>query len=110
MSLIACFILAAKLSWVAAQPINVYFYGIGLRSCAFWQQNPRNASEGEAWIFGFWSATNANNNNHYVGSKTDGPGIIAEVRKTCALRPSATLGQAVADTYAAMERIDAPRP
>jgi hypothetical protein len=45
-----------------------------------------------------------NATNHVVGSRTDGLGILAEVKKTCAETPSGTLDQATLYTYRAMER------
>ena len=51
---------------------------------------------------GFWSGLNLAN-AQTVGQYTDGEGIIAEVRKVCATRPSRTLVNATFTAYSEME-------
>jgi hypothetical protein len=50
---------------------------------------------------GFWSGLNLAN-ARTVGQHTDGEGIIAEVRKVCATRPSMTLVNATFAAYSEM--------
>jgi len=74
-------------------------YGMGHKSCAYWQSSQATLYEGNSWIFGYWSGANAFNDQnhmvgHMVGSKTDGNGIIAEVKKVCAGRPSMSVSDA----------------
>jgi hypothetical protein len=74
--------------------------GIGRMSCAHWLSQSFN--EGEAWILGFWSGLN-HAKARTVGQHTNGEGIIAEVRKVCAARPSMTLVGAAFTGYSEME-------
>ncbi len=90
---------------------DAYLLGIGRRSCATWQQNPRTVSEGEVWIFGFWSALNiANPANHLVGRDTDSAGVVGEVKKACDAHPSATLSDVILDVYHRLEPRNAKKP
>ena len=89
----------------AAEDAKTLALGIGTRSCSFWQSKPSLVQQGGAWIFGFWTALNfANSKNRAVGSQTNGDGIIAAVKKTCAERPSEILEQATLNAYRAMEK------
>jgi hypothetical protein len=82
-----------------AQQQQVLITGIGRMSCAYWLSEPVN--EGEGWILGFWSGLNYAN-ARTVGQHTDGEGIITEVRKVCASRPSMTLAGATFTVYSEM--------
>jgi hypothetical protein len=83
--------------------VKTHVSGIGTRSCAYWQSTPASINEGTAWIFGFWTGMNfGNSDNHFIGAQTDGPGIIAEVKKICNERPSNLLSFATIATYDAM--------
>ena len=82
--------------WLMVEPAltqqqQVLITGIGRMSCAYWLSEPVN--EGEGWILGFWSGLNYAN-ARTIGQHTDGEGIITEVRKVCATRPSMTLAGA----------------
>jgi hypothetical protein len=91
-------------SRAAAQDVDTLSLGIGTRSCAVWQSSAALTNQGNAWIYGFWTAMNfANASNHHVGAHTDGLGILAEVKKTCDQSPSELLNQAALYTYRAME-------
>jgi hypothetical protein len=68
-------------------------------SCSHWLSQSFN--EGEGWILGFWSGLNFAN-ARTVGQHTDGEGIIAEVRKVCAARPSMALLNATFTSYSEM--------
>jgi hypothetical protein len=83
-----------------AQQQQVLITGIGRMSCAYWLSEPVN--EGEGWILGFWSGLNYAN-ARTVGQHTDGEGIITEVRKGCATRPSMTLAGATFTVYSEMQ-------
>jgi hypothetical protein len=88
---------------LAAEFADTYMFGIGLKSCAYWQSSPATVDEGRSWIVGHWSGLNTfNNQNHTVGSKTDGEGIIGEVKRVCDSRPSISLSNAVLSVYTAM--------
>jgi len=79
-----------------AQQQQALITGIGRMSCAYWLSQSFN--EGESWILGFWSGLN-HAGARTIGRHTDGPGIIAEVRKVCATRPSMTLVGATFTAY-----------
>jgi hypothetical protein len=83
-----------------AQQQQALITGIGRMSCAHWLSQSFN--EGEAWILGFWSGLN-HAKARTVGQHTNGEGIIAEVRKVCAARPSMTLVGAAFTGYSEME-------
>ena len=82
-----------------AQQEQTLIAGIGRMSCAHWLSQSIN--EGDAWVLGFWSGLNQAN-ARTVGQHTNGEGIIAEVRKVCATRPSMTLAGATFTAYSGM--------
>jgi hypothetical protein len=89
----------------AAEEVTYTVFGMGLASCAHWQSSPATLGEGEAWVTGYWSGLNFfNENNHRVGSETDLAGIIAEIKKVCAGRPSMTLSHATNRAYEMLEK------
>jgi hypothetical protein len=80
--------------------VSVDMMGIGGMSCAHWQSTRPFQLEGTIWIYGFWTGLN------YVAvasgqaeSKADTAAVLAEVRKTCARRPSQALASAVWTAY-----------
>jgi hypothetical protein len=83
-----------------AQQQQALIIGIGRMSCAHWLAQSFN--EGEPWILGFWSGLN-HAKTRMVGQQINGEGIIAEVRKVCAVRPSMTLVGAAFTAYSEME-------
>ena len=88
--------------WLMVGPAlaqQVLITGIGRMSCAHWLS--QSVNEGEGWILGFWSGLNYAN-TRTVGQHTDGEGIITEVRKACATRPSITLVGATFTVYSEM--------
>jgi hypothetical protein len=77
----------------------------GSISCATYMS--RHQRDVEIYILGYWSGLNVKNDrNHMVGSTTDAPGIIAEVRLTCTQEPSITVWEAINRVY---WRMDAAR-
>jgi hypothetical protein len=84
---------------LAQQQQQALITGLGRMSCTHWLSQSFN--EGEAWILGFWSGLN-HANARKVGQHTNGEGIIAEVRKVCATRPSMTLVSATFTVYSEM--------
>lgn len=89
-----------RLSSAQDAKVAVDMMGIGGLSCAHWQSTPALRSEGTIWIYGFWTGLN------YVAaasgqpeSKADTAAALAEVRKTCAQRPSQVLASAVWTAY-----------
>src|SRR6266567_5610595 len=80
--------------------VSVDMMGIGGMSCAHWQSTRALRLEGTIWIYGFWTGLN------YVAaasgqteSKADTAAVLAEVKKTCAQRPSQVLAGAVWTAY-----------
>jgi hypothetical protein len=84
----------------AEDDITFYMYGMGNKSCAYWQSSQATLYAGNSWIYGYWSGLNAfNNKDHMVGSKTDANGIVAEVKKVCAEHPSMSVSDATLAVY-----------
>lgn len=89
----------------AEDPRGRYMFGIGRLSCATWLSSPQNRLAGESWLLGFWSGLNTfNTQDSAVGSRTDGEGVIAEVRKVCDKSPSKSLNDAVESVYFSMAK------
>jgi hypothetical protein len=118
-AIFVCGVFVAFAASAAAQDeeegkVPMHVFGIGTASCAQWQSDDTNRRDGANWILGYWSASNhvatALKQDSLVGEKTDGYGIIAEVKKTCDARPSMKLLYAVALTYRQMRARDAQRP
>jgi hypothetical protein len=81
-------------------------YGMGNQSCASWTDNPAATVAGDQWILGYWSALNlVNTTNKSVGSKTDGEGVLGEVRLYCQQHPSMLINAAVSDVYVRMAKV-----
>ena len=84
-----------------AQRPQTLIAGIGGQiNCSQWLRS-ESIVEGDAWVLGFWSGLNYAN-VRTVGQHTDGEGIIAEVRKVCAARPSMVLLNATFTVYSEM--------
>jgi hypothetical protein len=89
-----------RLSSAEEAKVSVEMMGIGGMSCSHWQSTQALRSEGTIWIYGFWTGLN------YVAaasgqaeSKADTAAVLAEVKKTCAQRPSQVLASAVWTAY-----------
>jgi hypothetical protein len=93
---------ACSYSASAQEGRSVQMFGIGLKPCSYWQANKTSISEGQVWIYGFWSALNLAIDGHRVGGGLDGLEIVAAVKKTCDARPSTTLYQAATTTFEQM--------
>jgi hypothetical protein len=100
--LLAALVYATPIRPSSAQDakVSVNLMGIGAMSCAHWRSTPALRLEGTIWIYGFWSGLN------YVAvaseqteTKVDTAAAMAEVRKTCAQRPSQVLASAVWTVY-----------
>lgn len=82
-------------------------FGIGTVSCSAWLSNHSDEEEGKVWILGFWSGMNTMSlDNRQVGVLTDGPGVVGEVKKACAARPSSTLHDAAVAAYIAVQKFE----
>jgi hypothetical protein len=88
---------AAAASEATDKP-SVNLAGVGTRTCAYWLSGHK--SEGEVWIYGFWSGLN------YVAaaseqdqSKATGAAMIAAVEKACKRDPSQVLAAAAWSAY-----------
>ena len=90
---------ASAYSASAQEGRSVQMFGIGLKTCSYWQATKTSISEGQVWIYGFWSALNLAIEGHRVGAGIDGTDIVAAVKKTCDARPSTTLYQAAVATF-----------
>jgi len=85
----------------AAEPVedlSVEIAGIGSKTCAYWLSGHK--SEGEVWIYGFWSSLN------YVAAASDqdqsqatSAAMMAAVERLCRREPSRILASAVWSTY-----------
>jgi hypothetical protein len=93
---------ASSFSTSAQEGRSVQMFGIGLKACSYWRATQANIAEGQAWIYGFWSALNLAIEGHRVGAGVDGLDIVAAVKKVCDARPSTTLYQAAAATFEEM--------
>ena len=99
-------ILAGTSSPLAAQ--QYWAFGIGGRSCAFWQSDPRLENEALAYIAGMFTGMNmmrsaTSTGKGMVGKNTDMAGIVAEVKKLCTAQPSMNLSNAVGEVYATLD-------
>lgn len=79
-----------------AQDNNQYLaFGVAKESCATWLASRSSEFVGTDWIMGFWTGANfisaATNKGGETGDSTDGNGIVAEIKKLCAARPSDTI-------------------
>ena len=102
-AMMALFISACSYSASAGEEArSVQMFGIGLKTCSHWQSTRTSISEGQVWIYGFWSALNLAIEGHRVGAGIDGLDIVAAVKKVCDARPSTTLYQAAAATFEEM--------
>jgi hypothetical protein len=80
--------------------VSVDMMGIGGKSCAHWQSTQAHRSEGTVWIYGFWTGPNyVASASEQTETKVDTAAIVAEVKKTCAQRPSQVLASAVWTAY-----------
>src|SRR3982074_3462748 len=101
-ALIAALIFIAPACRVSAQDaeVSIDMMGIGGMSCAHWQSAQAHRSEGTVWIYGFWTGLNyVASASEQTETKVDTAVIVAEVKKTCAQRPSQVLATAVWTTY-----------
>lgn len=94
----------ALLALLAARPAlasTSWVSGIGTEACAQWTADQDNAVA--QYSFGYFTGVNATlaNQGHagLVGSRTDGPSLLAALRDWCHARPQDTLAVAVALTY-----------
>lgn len=80
-------------------------FGIDGMSCAFWLSGPMQARDGNAWILGYWAASNRlNAKNHHVGAQTNTDAIFKAVQDACQAGLALSLQDATADTYVRFER------
>ncbi len=86
------------------QSREILSVGVGAHSCASWLATPDSRFEGNVWVYGYWTGLNQGGSNPYVGRSTDGPGIVAEVRKLCEATPSATVIATAYRVYITLRR------
>ncbi|UIN38394.1 hypothetical protein [Methylobacterium oryzae] len=101
---------ALLLATTGAQAQEYRVNGKGNDSCATWLSSPAQENAGSHWLLGMWTGLNVLNRHehHLVGSKTDGMGIIGEVKKACAEAPSQLLVNAVLEAYLLIEKREYP--
>lgn len=84
----------------AAERVPVHVFGAGYYSCAAWLQDAAHLRDGQSWVLGYWSGLNAHTpGGGVVGSNTDGPAILEEVRRICEREPSTDLIDATNRQY-----------
>ena len=104
-------IITALLLTTTGAPAQEYrVNGKGNDSCATWLSSTYNQSAGNHWLLGMWTGLNVLNrhDHHLVGAKTDGMGIIGEVKKVCTDEPSKLLVDAVLVAYLLIEQREYP--
>lgn len=79
-------------------------FGAGILSCATWTANSVSTTGAPSWIMGFWTGINALSNDRQVGKSVGSNGIVGEVRRACAERPSTLIWVATAEVYARLRR------
>ena len=83
---------------------EVLILGIGRSSCANWISTAE--SEVTVYIYGYWSAVNEMmrefGHDGTVGSQTDPPGKVGEVRLECQQHPSLRITEAIMRAYTKM--------
>lgn len=82
-----------------AQAYDYMAVGIGTMPCKYWLSTPQLEGEGNTWILGWWTGLDSRNDNHWVGSSTDGNGIILVVKKECQHNPNKLLMNVMADLF-----------
>jgi hypothetical protein len=93
--LLTVVVCATSVFVASAEELSVDMTGIGGMSCAHWQSTQGHRSEGTVWIYGFWTGLNcAAAASEQTQAKFDTAVIVAEVKKTCAQRPSQVLASA----------------
>lgn len=86
--------MAAATLLANTSPALAYDYmalGVGTMPCRYWLSTPQLEGEGDTWILGWWTGLNSRNDNHWVGSYTDGNGIIQLVKRECQRAPEKLL-------------------
>lgn len=86
-------ITALLLTTTGAHAEGAWSVGRGNDSCATWLSSPAQEAAGRDYVLGFWTGLNiaAPTGFHGVGSSTDIPGIVGEVKRICGLSPSSSL-------------------
>jgi hypothetical protein len=105
--LLATLICAAPIRPCLAQDakVSVDMMGIGGLSCAHWQSTQAHRLEGTIWIYGFWTGLNyVASASEQTETNVDTAVAMAEVKKTCAQRPSQVLASAVWTAYLALHK------
>jgi hypothetical protein len=96
---------AVVIALSGVEPLNaesIFAVGIGTQSCATWLSTKPRYRDGQNWILGYFSASNqaaTEEPGRMVGSRENGPRIIAEVEKVCQKQPSMLLLEAASETY-----------
>jgi hypothetical protein len=105
--LLAALVCAAPIRPCLAQEakVSVDMMGIGGLSCAHWQSTQAHRVEGTIWIYGFWTGLNyVASASEQTETKVDTAAAMAEVKKTCAQRPSQVLASAAWTAYLALHK------
>ena len=85
-----------------AQAYDYMAVGVGTMPCKYWLSTPQLEGEGNTWILGWWTGLDSRNDNHWVGSHTDGNGLILMVKRECKHNPDKLLMNAVDDIFKKM--------
>ncbi|WP_448953795.1 hypothetical protein [Labrys neptuniae] len=100
---------AAMTALVQAPPALAYDYmalGFGTMPCRYWLSDLRHEGEGNSWILGWWTGLDSRNDNHWVGSRTDGNGIILAVKHECQKQPDMLLMNVIDGVFKKMANPD----
>ena len=93
---------AAFIGTPSAQAYDYMALGVGTMPCKYWLSTTRLEGEGNSWILGWWTGLNSRNDNHWVGSRTDGNGIILAVKRECQHQPDKLLMNAIYSVFRKM--------
>ncbi|MDT3380990.1 hypothetical protein RNI52_26930 [Labrys neptuniae] len=105
MSRVGALCLAAAAAFITTSSARAYDYmalGVGTMPCKYWLSTTRLEGEGNSWILGWWTGLNSRNDNHWVGSRTDGNGIILAVKGVCRHQPDMLLMNAIDSVFRKM--------
>jgi hypothetical protein len=86
----------------ATTNVTAKTFGIDGMSCGDWMASPMQMRDGQAFVLGYWAASNRINVKH-VGARSNTDDILGAVYKVCNAGTAATLVEAAAATYQRFE-------
>jgi hypothetical protein len=89
----------------ATTNVTVKTFGIDGMSCGDWMASPMQMRDGQAFVLGYWAASNRLNTKHpHVGARSNKEDILSAVYRVCDAGTVATLVEATAETYQRFEK------